>query len=310
MTKSASEPGSLPNLVIIGAAKSASTFLQHCLDSHPDIFLAPGEVAFFESPDYEEQDLNSLCALFDTRKERVLGIKRPSYIGRPEAAPRIRKYLPDAKLVAVLRHPVQRAVAHYYHNVRFGLLPALTLNDGLARILGDSSFVKKHPAALEVIECGLYGKYISLFADYLQSGNLLVLRHDELVKQQKIKVNKTLEFLGVSPLEHLEVSGKRPQRVVYSMGRIRLLRLANPLLFTYNATRSRLFLREKSPWREALIDLIGKADRALCRLRLSEAKTPDPEISGRLAEFYRDDIKLLESVTGKKFDDWLDCPQC
>ena len=44
----------LPDFVIIGAQKSASTFMQVCLDDHPDIYLPRGETTFFESPDYRE----------------------------------------------------------------------------------------------------------------------------------------------------------------------------------------------------------------------------------------------------------------
>ena len=120
----------LPNFVIIGAQKSASTFLQVCLSEHPDVFMPPGETPFFESPDYENSDISRLESLFNNRSESKLGIKRPSYIGKPEVPKRIEYHLPDAKLIAVLRNPIDRAVSAYFHYINNGFIPCINLEKG------------------------------------------------------------------------------------------------------------------------------------------------------------------------------------
>jgi len=104
----------LPDYIIIGAHKSASTFVHKCLMEHPDIYMPKDEIPFFEIPDYESSSLSELEKYFKGRKEKRFGIKRPSYIGKPEVPARISNDLPDAKLIAVLRDPVDRAVSSYY----------------------------------------------------------------------------------------------------------------------------------------------------------------------------------------------------
>ena len=81
----------LPNFIVVGAQKSASTFVQVCLAEHPDIFMPSTEIPFFVSPDYEQKSINNLKHFFIGRTEKMLGIKRPDYIGKPEVPERIRK---------------------------------------------------------------------------------------------------------------------------------------------------------------------------------------------------------------------------
>ena len=119
----------LPHFVVIGAQKSASTFLQRCLADHPEMWLPRGETTFFEDPTYEASRLSDLERMFSRRRERVLGMKRPSYLSRPEVPGRIRRDLPNVKLIAVLREPISRAVSAYFHMVGGGYLPLLELNE-------------------------------------------------------------------------------------------------------------------------------------------------------------------------------------
>jgi hypothetical protein len=294
-----------PNFVIIGAAKSASSFLQNCLNRHQDVYISPGEVPFFESPDYEQSQISHLTSLFNGRKERVLGIKRPKYIGRAEVPARIRQHLPQAKLIAVLRHPMKRAVAHYYHSVRYGLLPALPLSKGMRLLLEDNSFRASYPAGAEVLECGMYGKYISMYKKLFPQNQLLVMRHDDLVADPLRITNTALVFLGLSELVELESRGERPQQVVYSMLRINILRLANPFLFRYDQTKSRLSRRPSSPLGTAVIRFVGKIDHVLRKLPLREARVPDKTIRKQLADYYRTDTQILSGLTGGSFEDWL-----
>lgn len=149
----------LPTFVVIGAQKSASSFMQLCLAEHPDIYMAEGETPFFETPDYEQSDISELEMTFQGRGEKCLGIKRPNYIGKPEVPARIRRHLPSAKLIAVLRNPIDRAVLAYFHNIYYGFLPPLDVEIGMRRIISDPSFVAKYKRSPEVIEFGYYYKH-------------------------------------------------------------------------------------------------------------------------------------------------------
>jgi len=89
------------NFLILGAQKSASTFLQFCLAQHPDVYIHNREMPIFEDPDYANFSEAFVDRLFEGRSERRLGIKRPSYIGRPEVPERIYRAVPEGKLIAV-----------------------------------------------------------------------------------------------------------------------------------------------------------------------------------------------------------------
>src|SRR5271166_1577090 len=114
----------LPDFAIIGAGKSATTWLHMGLRKHPEIFLPENETPFFEDPYYCESDLRPLFSeLRAARGYATVGIKRPNYLCTPGCADRLAKHIPRARLIAMLRNPVERAVSQYFHLVRSGRLP-------------------------------------------------------------------------------------------------------------------------------------------------------------------------------------------
>jgi len=156
----------LPNFVIIGAQKFASTFLQICLNDHPDIYLPHGETSFFESPDYEESEIRKFERIFNKRSEKCLGIKRPNYIGKPEVPKRIASHLPNAKLIAVQRNPIDRAISAYYHNINYGFVLPIDVEIGMRKLISDASFAEIYKRSSKIIEFGYYYKYLSKYKHY------------------------------------------------------------------------------------------------------------------------------------------------
>jgi len=80
------------------------------------------ETPFFESPYYETSDKGELGSIFEGRTKKCLAIKRPNYIGKTEVPSRTLQDLPDAKLIAVLRNPIEMAIPAYFHNIKYGFL--------------------------------------------------------------------------------------------------------------------------------------------------------------------------------------------
>lgn len=130
-----------PNFLIIGAAKSGTTALWHYLRSHPQIYMSPRKhTRFFafedenpsfrgprpenESVPYAVTDVEAYHALFDgVTDEIAIGEASHSYLYRREASERIQRYAPSMKLIAVLRHPAERAYSHYRQMIRDGREP-------------------------------------------------------------------------------------------------------------------------------------------------------------------------------------------
>ena len=109
---------SLPDFIIIGAAKAGTTSLYALLDRHPDIFMCnPKEPEFFARDEHFAKGLDSYEALFEgAGPGQCLGEASTLYSHSPffpDTAARIRAHVPDAKIIYVLRHPVDRAYSYY-----------------------------------------------------------------------------------------------------------------------------------------------------------------------------------------------------
>ena len=119
----------LPKFAIIGAQKSATTFIHRCLSDHPEVFMPSGEISYFEDPDYQESSFDEFLDLFaDAKQNQLKGIKRPTYLHKPECPVRIKKIIPDVKLIVVLRNPIDRFISAYFHCIKFNFLPVIDYN--------------------------------------------------------------------------------------------------------------------------------------------------------------------------------------
>ena len=110
----------LPNFLIIGAMRSGTTSLARYLEHHPDVFLAPQkEVHFFDANfdrgiGWYELQFNGWNG------ERAIGEATPNYLHDTAALNRIRETLPEARLLVILRNPIDRAYSHYWQKVASG----------------------------------------------------------------------------------------------------------------------------------------------------------------------------------------------
>lgn len=299
------------NFIIVGAQKSASTFVHHCLDEHPNVFIPKGEIPFFESPDYEEagKDLSSIDHYFSGEtRDMVLGIKRPNYLTIAEVPDRIKEHIPNCKVIAVLRNPIDRAVSAYYHNINFGFLPALDVNVGIKLILdGDKEFLSKYPRAVEVLEFGLYGAALERYFDRFGQKSALVLFQDDIVSRPSEVLKRLYSFVGVSDDFVPEARKTRPMAVVYNVTRLKFLRLQNRFLYKYNENLTRLSVRPKGPLAYLTFALVRGIDRFILKPVYGNEKTElSAEVRERLAAYYQGDLligsRLLDVDLGKKWN--------
>jgi len=107
------------HFIIGGAQRSATTYLTHILDTHPEIEQAkpvrPEPKFFLKLDEYTEGYAGYLNRYFShvaPSENKVLGEKSTSYIEYPAAAERIKKLIPDIRLIFLLRHPIDRAVSN------------------------------------------------------------------------------------------------------------------------------------------------------------------------------------------------------
>lgn len=185
----------MPNFLIIGAAKAGTTALHEYLQQHPQIYLTPtketnffafeGEVINFQGPgdealkDFSITDLSSYQAEFaGVTKELAIGEACPSYLYFPQTAARIKQYIPDTRLIVILRNPVERAYANFLHIVRDDRETqrdfALALQDEATRIANNWEWFWHY------IQVGFYGQQLQRYYEMFAPSQIKVYLYDDL----------------------------------------------------------------------------------------------------------------------------------
>jgi Sulfotransferase domain len=119
----------LPTFLIIGAQKSATRWLRLNLGLHPAVFTASRELEFFNNgPRYRDEGTDWYRAQFEGwAGEAIVGEATPGYMfwrHRPAVvSERIEETLPDVRLIATLRNPIDRAQSAMVHHIEYGALP-------------------------------------------------------------------------------------------------------------------------------------------------------------------------------------------
>lgn len=296
----------LPHFLIIGAQKSATSFLQTTLSSHPEIFIPEGEVPFFEDPDYGNGDLHPLKILYrDAPSGARLGLKRPNYLANPVCPERIARHIPNARLLVILRDPVSRVVSAYYHQMRMGFLPCVELNKGILDLI-DGNYRDKYPRSSEILEFGLYAKHLRRYLEYFPRENFYITSHEEFLRDKEKSIEDACEFVGVNSNFINRANEKVVNKGVYSLARIRMQQVARSFLSTMSSDGLRLHARRGSlaiPIRGIGYAILG-LDKLFARLVSNQRPNLNAELRTRIREFYKDDLSDLELLLGNNFSHW------
>ncbi len=211
----------LPDFIIIGGKKCGTSSLYNYLVEHPDVEPAfRKEVHFFD----RTSRLGTLRyrAHFPTSAQRrrarrdrgsdlVTGEATPYYLFHPLAPKRVRRTVPRAKLIALLRNPVDRAYSHYHHEERRGTEPlsfeeavereAGRLDGERERMLRDESYDSLSYRRYSYLSRGVYVDQIRNWRDHFPEGQILILRTEDLHADPSSVLGQTLGFLGLKPMD-------------------------------------------------------------------------------------------------------------
>lgn len=295
----------LPNFVILGAQKSATTFVLRCLGEHPQVFMVPDEVFCFEDPEYARFDPRELERLFEgATGQTAFGIKRADYLAKPIVPARIHRHLPGARLIAVLREPVARALSAYFYYVKLGLLPVLPLDEGMALLL-DRTMPPEYSRAPDILEYGRYQPQLERYLELFPRDRLLILVQEELARDNAGAMRSVYDFLGVDADFAPRGVGRSSNPGVYSMTRLRWLARRNRFMYRYDGEHSRAERRRLSPLGLAWAGSITLLDRLLLsRLFGNPRPALRASLRERLEALYAPDVEALERLLGRALPDW------
>jgi len=200
----------LPDFLILGAQKAGTTALYAYLRWHPGI-AGPSfkEVSFFDR--HYARGERWYRAHLQARPRGIVGEASPSYLFHPLAPDRVARMLPDARLIALLRNPVDRAFSHYQHEVALGR-EELSFEDALAgeeermrgeleRMLADPAYFSYAWWNYTYAARGRYAEQLERWFAAFARDQVLVLLTDELAADTAGTYRRVLAFLGVEGRE-------------------------------------------------------------------------------------------------------------
>lgn len=292
----------LPGFVVIGAQKAGSTYLADRLGELDGVYVPRLEIPYFEAPFFENSSPEELSRAFaDAAPTDQLGLKRADYLARPEVATNLDATVPDAKLIAVLRPPVERTVSAVHWYMLHGQLPRDGLNRNLRRILDAHIAGTLGGAEREIIVNSQYGSALANFATARREGRLVV------VDSRRIDDDDTYAALA----EPLGLPGSRwpapplasrSNAGVYNPHRLRLLRLRSHLVYDWRKDDTFVYRSHAAAYRpvRASIALLPKLiDRFVLEPFVDNEPEPlDATIRTALDELFNPEIERVKAEFG------------
>lgn len=306
-----------PNLFVVGAPKSATTSYYHYLSLHPDIFMSP-----FKEPHYFGSDLTGpkmtqfrgnlpkYMSLFKgVGDEKYMGEASNWLLFSSNAAAEIKAYNPDAKIIALMRSPVEMVYSMYYQFRYTGNETYDSFDDALAaeadRREGRNLPRMAHTLhGLRYTEIARYGEQVERYFDVFGREHVNAIIFDDLKKDAAGVYRSTLEFLGVDPEFQPEFAvvnaNKQPrfwamQQALMSVG-ISPMLLKDQL--NYLSVTNPLFSK---------LNLVTLSMKAYTRY----TKRPPMSLEARrhLNDAYRADIDHLGTLLGRDLSHWYAEPK-
>jgi len=211
------QAGRLPDFLIIGAAKSGTTTLYAYLGRHPRIFMSTiKEPEFFALDSVYDRGLDWYTSLFkDAAMDQLCGEASTAYTRwpqLPEAAPRIARVLPNARLIYVMRHPIERAYSHYVHRVTRELYPHQPIRWTF------EEHVRRDPMCLDGSR---YLEQIERYTPFFPRESFLFLLMEDLNKKPVETLRRVWQFLGIDEITVEDTDLKSNESREIREGRIR-----------------------------------------------------------------------------------------
>lgn len=297
----------LPNFLIIGAAKSGTTSLYHYLRQHPEIYMSPvkepnyfalaGRPINFHGPgdmdyigSFSITNRSDYEALFDAAGDaNAIGEASPFYLYSARAASNIENNLPNAKLICILRNPVERAYSHYLMFRRDHREPVSSFETALS--LEDKRKSRGWEWAWFYKDVGRYGEQIKRYQFAFNHGNIKVFLYEDLLSDLRGCIRELFRFLGVKTSVNINLSKRHNVTTIPRSAQL------NSLL------NSRFSRKLVSP-------LVPKGLARPVRQKVQKWNLARPPIRKAtrelLVSYFRDDILLLQDLIQRDLSPWLD----
>jgi hypothetical protein len=300
----ASRASLLPNLLILGAAKSGTSSLYRYLGQHPQVFMSPfKEPTFFvwEGREYDirgpgverignrmVKDIESYLSLFsDASHEQIRGEASTGYLHTPGAAERIRHHVPEARLMAILRNPIDRAYSAFLHAQRLGLEPLASFEQALDE---EPDRVRTGWIGLTAYATvGMYAEQLERYIAVFPCQQIRIYLFEDLARDPIGLAEDAFRYLGVDDSYEPDVSIQ-----ANSGSAVHSVRLAS----LFRRLRNTSFGKQSRLGRSVRTFVGGLNERPKGQLA--------PSVRRRLAAVFEADVDKLSRLLGRDLSPWLD----
>lgn len=265
------------DFVIIGAAKSATTWLQAQLQSDPAVYMPDPELHYF-SREYGRGDEWYLSQFRDEAIGRTVGEKSNSYLYDPDAAARLYHHLPHAKLIVQLRNPVERAYSNYCMLFRRGEVGS-DIRNYIDPSVGEN---------MRFLRAGNFASHLQAYIDLYGRDALLILFFEGVKDDPQTQMARARAHLGLPP-RALSTGGQEKVKdksvAVVPPG-----------------------LRKHLGWLKPVVRPLRGAHTFEAVRGLVARKTQYPQLTDdlrkRLNDYYAPSIEVLERMSGQSLNRW------
>jgi len=215
-----------PDVFIVGAPKCGTTTMYEYLRAHPEIFMSPiKELHYFSKDvfdDYRPYSIRTLAEYLDCFKEakieKRVGECSPTYLGSPSAPANIKLFSPEARIVIMLRNPVDTMYALHSQHVWD---TTETVSDFEAALEADrkwdtSSGVRRLPG-LSYRDTVRYAEQVQRYFEVFGREKVFVIIYDDLAENPESVGRNTLRFLDVNPNVTTKLSVVNPSHVARNL---------------------------------------------------------------------------------------------
>jgi hypothetical protein len=194
-----------PNFFIVGAAKAGTTSLYYYLEEIPGVYMSKVKEPYYFSPHFVQRypgetvtDKEEYLRLFENASSYIaVGEASPSYLWDPDSPKLIHQAVPTARMIILLRDPIERAYSHYLMDVKFGSHDKkLSIYQDLMRRY--ESQEKAYGISPLYVEFGMYYEQVKRYFDEFGREQVKVIIYEEFIQHPEETVNDVLAFLEVN----------------------------------------------------------------------------------------------------------------
>jgi hypothetical protein len=306
----------MPNFFVIGAQKAGTTSLYHYLTQHPQIYMSPvkepcffnyeinfdGEIVKeeFGNPGRQKvarfSNVEEYRSLFrGVQGEASIGEASPPYIYVPGTAERIKRYVPEARVIAILRDPASRAYSAFLHAVRIGREPitdfAWALREEESRVRENWHYTFHYRSR------GFYHAQLERYYEVFGRERVRVWLYEDLRDDPTGVAQGIYRFLGVDDTFVPDASAK------HNPAGLPKNRVAGAMINGIDKTAS-VFL-ETFTSASKIYPLASQLRQHIQRRIVVKPPPMDPAIRRKLIEGYKEDILKLQKLIGRDLSAWL-----